>query len=58
MCDYSYLYYQLFNAITDAIEFMNDGQSSEARQILINAQRMAEEYYLRSETEVGENAAQ
>lgn len=44
--DYEKLYHILFNAITDAIEAMSDG---EAKELLIKAQQECEERYIGEE---------
>ena len=47
--DYKKLYFHLFNAITDAIESINNGDCFVARDILIRAQQETEEMYLEEE---------
>lgn len=46
MSIYQTLYYQLFNAITDALAAMEQGHLLEARTLLIGSQQQAEEAYL------------
>ena len=41
-------YLLLFNRITDALSALNIGRSDQAQQILIQAQRDAEELYISS----------
>lgn len=53
MADYKTLYYQLFAAAADAVEALERWNPGQARDILIRAQRQAEETIL-SETEAGE----
>ncbi|MBQ2961312.1 MAG: hypothetical protein IJE09_08835 [Oscillospiraceae bacterium] len=45
--DYKYLYHLLFNAATDAINFINDGRYDLAELQLILAQRKAEDEYIK-----------
>ena len=47
--DYKKLYFHLFNAATDAIESITNGDSFAARDILIRAQQETEEMYLDGE---------
>lgn len=47
--DYSKLYYTLFNAITDALEQIEQQNIGTARAILIAAQRKTEEMYITEE---------
>lgn len=49
--DYQKAYYHLFNAMTDAIESIEQTNYGQARDILVRAQRMVEEAYLQSEEE-------
>ena len=44
--DYKKLYFHLFNAATDSIEHINNGDWVAARDILIRAQQETEEMYL------------
>ncbi len=46
MPDYEKLYHLLFNAITDAVERIAQGEPESARFLLIRAQQAAEEAYL------------
>ncbi len=46
MSIYQTLYYQLFNAITDALATMEQGHLFEARTLLVSAQQQTEEAYL------------
>ena len=46
MPDYEKLYHLLFNAITDAVERIAQGEPESARFLLIRAQQAAEETYL------------
>ena len=48
--DYKKLYFHLFNAATDAIEAITNGDSFAARDILIRAQQEAEDMYLEEES--------
>ena len=49
MPDYQKLYCLLFNAITDALELMDDGEVQAARRLLTSAQLEAEEAYICAE---------
>ena len=44
--DYKKLYFHLFNAVTDAIESITNGDSFTARDILIRAQQETEDMYM------------
>lgn len=44
--DYKKLYFHLFNAVTDAIEGIQNGDVFSARDILIKAQQETEEMYI------------
>ena len=46
MPDYEKLYHLLFNAITDAVDELEQGDAQTARAILIRAQQQAEELYI------------
>lgn len=46
MPDYKRMYHLLFNAITDALEAMEQNSPDFARRLLIRAQQDAEELYL------------
>ena len=46
MVSYKTLYFKLFNAITDALEAMEEENFGQAKQILRQAQINAEETYL------------
>ena len=43
---YQKMYYTLFNAVTDALRFMENGNSAGAIDLLIQAQRSAEDQYI------------
>lgn len=47
--DYSKLYYTLFNAITDALEQIEQRNFGTVRALLIAAQRKTEEMYIAEE---------
>ena len=49
MTDYAKLYYVLFNAITDALEMMHQGDCFLAEERLKNAQNETEELYIMDE---------
>ena len=49
MVDYQKLYTKLFNAITDALEALEQLNVGEAKDLLRRAQQEAEEDYLSSE---------
>ena len=51
MEDYAKLYHLLFNAITDALEKMDEQNYGEASALLIAAQQKAEELYMDSDGE-------
>lgn len=46
MPDYKKLYFQLFAAVADATEYLENGQPFWAKERLISAQQAAEEAYL------------
>lgn len=46
MQSYQKMYYKLFNAATDAIQAIENGDSEESRHILILAQQDCEELFL------------
>ena len=46
MADFKKMYLTLFNAITDALAFLNRGDVLAAKQILITAQQETEEMYI------------
>ena len=48
---YRKMYYTLFNAITDALEAMEQQNYGQARAVLMAAQQQSEEIYLDSEDE-------
>ena len=52
--DYRTPYLRLFNRVTDAIAALDDGRALAARELLIAAQREAEEAYLSQDSESGE----
>lgn len=47
MNDYKLPYYTLFNAISDALEELENLNISNAREILVTAQQQAEEEFLK-----------
>ena len=49
--DYKKMYFHLFNAITDALGDMENGDPSAAEQRLIRAQQEAEEMYINADDE-------
>ena len=49
MPDYRALYFQLFGAVSDALEHMEEDNYGLARQTLIRAQQDAEELYISGE---------
>lgn len=49
MPDYEKLYHLLFNAATDAVEKLAQGDPDAARRLLIQAQQQAEALYLDAE---------
>lgn len=44
--DYSALYHIMFNAATDAVEAVSQGEAEHARELLIAAQQRCEEKYV------------
>ena len=46
MTEYQRMYAVLFNAVTDALEYMQCNDPAKAREILIQAQQKAEEIYM------------
>jgi len=46
---YQKLYTELFNAVTDGIEALAQGQAEKAKAILIAAQQRCEELYMEAE---------
>jgi hypothetical protein len=46
MIDYELLYHVLFNAVTDALTLLDQGESLQVRSLLRQAQQRAEELYL------------
>lgn len=46
MTDYKAMYLLLFNAITDALEKMDEQNYGEACELLIDAQQKAEDIYI------------
>lgn len=48
MVNYQKLYTYLFNAVTDAVEQLDQFQPGAARTILIRAQQAAEEMYIKA----------
>ena len=51
MTDYKAMYLLLFNAITDALEKIDEQNYGEARELLIAAQQKAEDIYIDSDDE-------
>ena len=51
--EYQKAYYLLFNAITDALEALEQQNFGRAKQGLISAQQRAEELFLEDELEPG-----
>lgn len=51
MVDYQKMYTILFNAITDAVEQLEQFQPGNTRTLLIRAQRAAEEIYISAQDE-------
>jgi len=49
--EYQKAYYLLFNAITDALEALEQQNFGQAKQGLISAQQRAEEIFMNDETE-------
>ena len=49
--DYKKLYFRLFNAVTDALQAMEQQNYGQASTILISAQQETEEMYLEEEGE-------
>ena len=49
--DYKKLYFHLFNAVTDALQAMEQQNYGQASTILISAQQETEEMYLEEEGE-------
>jgi hypothetical protein len=45
---YRNMYYKLFNAITDALNALEQGDTEQAREVLITAQQTTEELYMRA----------
>jgi phosphate uptake regulator len=43
---YRNMYYKLFNAITDALNALEQDDTEKAREVLITAQQTAEELYI------------
>jgi len=48
---YKKMYYQLFNAVTDAINALANSNTIQARWILVKAQQECEEIFLEGEEE-------
>jgi len=46
MPDYKKMYFTLFNAVTDAIEKLDDYEIKPAKEILVNAQNNTEDMYI------------
>jgi len=44
--DYKRLYLSLFNAVTDAVEAIQQGELQRAEKLLISAQQKTEEIYM------------
>ncbi len=51
MADYEKMYFTLFRAITDAIEYIDETNYGTARAVLIEAQQLAEEIYIETAEE-------
>ena len=51
MVNYQKMYTLLFNAITDAVDQLEQFQPGKARTLLIRAQRAAEEVYISAQDE-------
>ena len=51
MPDYEKMYHLLFNAITDALEQLEQQNYGSAKDLLIAAQQQAEEIYITAENE-------
>ena len=49
MPDYQKMYTLLFNAVTDAVESLEAQNYGAARDVLVTAQRAAEELYIQAE---------
>ena len=49
--NYKPLYYHLFNVLTDALNCLDSGDISKAKEILIAAQQETEEMYISAEPE-------
>ena len=46
MTDYRSMYLMLFNAVTDALRYMKDGNAALAGETLVRAQQGCEEIYI------------
>ena len=46
MIDYKTMYIKLFNAVTDAINCIQQGSCGTAKEILMQAQQDTEEFYI------------
>lgn len=46
MNGYKEMYLRLFNRVTDALELLDRGEAGRARELLISAQREAEEMFI------------
>lgn len=46
MNGYKEIYLRLFNRVTDALELLDRGEADRARELLISAQREAEEMFI------------
>ena len=46
---YKKLYYKLFGILADAVELLEAGKVSQAKDLLIKTQREAEEFYIESD---------
>lgn len=51
--DYQKMYSVLFNAVTDAVKSIQQGQTDTAKEILIRGQRKTEELYICGDGEDG-----
>lgn len=54
---YKKMYLTLFNAITDALELMQKGNSAGAADVLKRAQQSTEEQYISAPEELGRSGA-
>ena len=52
--DYKPMYFTLFNGLTDALDALNRGDISQAKEMLILAQQEGEEIYMQNEETDGQ----